>query len=256
MFGFGTRYATSDAVTLKKDTVLKKVDPRFVETEVRVTQVAYDLARTSGLFCVPQVIGYDLRTGLIEFERVNGFITLGEFLAKKPNNTIILRRVGKVLAHIHKHLQVPSDLCLCVASQWLNPNSDVVPLHGDFNTINVGYKKDADVIVVWDWASDPILGARITMGPRYFDLAHFLRSMLVHQPSTFKAIRRFTRRMNLLIDGYHEETGESIDLHTLRGVLLDITTFRMREQFRRKSFFSALSNLMWYLIFRKLTKEW
>ena len=95
MFGFGPRYATSDAVTLKKETVLKKVDRRFVELEARVTQAAHDLAQTSGLFCSPRVIAYDSATGIIEFEHINGFITLGQFLVEKPDNIIILRRVGR-----------------------------------------------------------------------------------------------------------------------------------------------------------------
>jgi len=256
MFGFGPRYATSEAVTLNKDTVVKKVDPLLMEIEVGVTQAARELARTSGLFCVPQIIRYDHRSGVIEFERIEGYITLRQLLSRTDDNLEVIRRVGTVLAHIHGHLRVPHDLRFGVLSQCLSTGGDVVPIHGDFNTINVGYKRETNVIVVLDWASAPILDKRVTMGPRYFDLAHFLRSLLVHQSSTLEAIRRFNCRANMFIESYQKETAKVIDLHTLRGVLLYITGFRIKQQLRRKSFLSAISNVMWYVLLRNLTREW
>jgi len=260
MFGFGPRYATSDAVTLKKETVLKKVDRRFVELEVRVTRAAHDLSQTSGLFCSPRVIACDSAAGIIELERIKGVVTLGQFLAKKPDNIIILRRVGRALAHIHRHLQVSPDLRLPVASKWWAPDSDVVLMHGDFNTVNVGYKEDADVIVVWDWASAPSLGKRCTVGPRYLELAHFIHSLVAQQANFLQSIRHVRRRTNAFLKGYKDGVEQDVDLCILADFLVRFSLALLPIHTRRKSLVKRLYYTSIYLaghvVFLLLARKW
>ncbi len=260
MFGFGPRYATSDAVTFKKDTVLKKVDPRFMEVEVKITQAAYDLARTSGLFYVPQIIRYDRSSGVIEFERVCGYITLGQLLARTDGDLEIIRRVGRVLAHIHDHLNMPPDLRHPVGSKWLSIDGDVVPMHGDFNTVNVGYKEDTDVIVVLDWASAPSLGARCTTGPRYLELAHFIYSLLIQQANFLKSIGQLRRRTNAFLEGYQAESGQRIDLSILAEFLISfsIALFPVHTKHKnllKRLYYTGICSVG-YIIFKSLAKQW
>jgi len=260
MFGFGPRYATSDAVTLEKDTVLKKVDPRFVDIEVRVTQAARELACRSTLFCVPQIIRYNRSSGVIEFERIHGFITLGQFLAKKPDNIIIIRRVGKVLAHIHNHLCVPPDIRQPADSRWISIDGDVVPMHGDFNTVNVGYKEDTNAIVVLDWTSPASLGPRSTVGPRYLELAHFIYSLCIHQANFLKSLRLLRRRANAFLEGYEAELGRQIDLSILADFLLRISLvfFPVHDEHKnvlKRLYYTGICSVG-HIMFKTLSREW
>lgn len=260
MFGFGPRYATSEAVTLKKDTVLKKVDPRFMEVEVKITQAAYDLARTSGLFCVPKIIRYERSSGLIEFERIKGYMTVGQLLARMDDNLEVIRRAGTVLAHIHDHLRVSPDLRLPVASKWLAPDGDVVPIHGDFNTVNVGYKRETNVIVVLDWASATSLGARCTTGPRYIGLAHFIYSLLIQQANFLKSIGQLRRRTNAFLEGYQTESGKRIDLSILADFLLHFSivlfpTHTKHKNLLKRLYYTGICSVG-HMIFKSLARQW
>lgn len=260
MFGFGHRYATSETVTLKKYTVLKKVDRPFAETEVQITQAAHDLAQMSNLFCVPQIIEYDRDSGVIEFERIQGFITIGQFLAKKPDNITILRRVGKVLAHIHDRLCIPLDVCRLADARWLSIGGDVVPMHGDFNTINVGYKKDSDAIVVLDWASPTSLGPRSTVGPRYLELAHFIYSLCIHQANFLKSLRLLRQRANAFLEGYEAELGRQIDLSIISDFLLRISfvSFPVHDEYKnvlKRLYYTGICSVG-HVMFKALSREW
>lgn len=260
MFGFGPRYARSNAVTLEENTVLKKVDPRFVEIEVKITQAARDLSRTSGLFCVPEIIRYDRSSGLIKFERVEGYITVGQLLARTDDNLEVIRRVGTVLATIHNYLHLTSDLHYAVPSEWLNIGGDVVPMHGDFNTVNVGYKEDTDVIVVLDWASASSLGARCTVGPRYLELAHFIYSLLIQQANFLKSIRQLHRRTNAFLEGYQAGSGQKIDLCILADFLVRFSLALFPVHIKHKNLLKRLYYTgicsVGHIIFKSLAREW
>jgi len=260
MFGFGSRYATSEAVRLQKYTVLKKVNPRLGEIEIKVTQAARDIARTSGLFYVPQIIEYDRDSGIIEFERIHGFITVGQFLAKNPDNITILRRVGKVLAHIHNYLSVPPDVRQLTDARWLNINGDVVPMHGDFNTVNVGYKEDTDVIVVLDWASPASLGLGRTLGPRHLELAHFIYSLCIHQANFLKSLYLLRRRANAFLEGYEAELGQPIDLSKIADFLLRISlvfcpVHDKDKNVLKRLYFGGIRSVG-RIMFKSLSREW
>ena len=221
MFGrFGPRYATSRNVTFQEDTVLKTVDPRFAEVEVRVTQAAYDLARKSELFNVPRILSYDLTAGVIEFERVMEYVTLGHLIARTPGNLEVIQRIGKALACIHTQLQLPSCLRIPVDAKWMTSDDDMVPIHGDFNTINVGLDENTNAVTVMDWASASGLDRKHTVGPVYLDLAHFVYSLFIHQASHINAMMSLKQRTNVFLDVYQSESGRKIDLSVLADFLL------------------------------------
>ncbi|MCP4613227.1 MAG: hypothetical protein GY845_31435 [Planctomycetes bacterium] len=257
---FGPRYARPDTVTFGKDTVQKRVDNDLVKIEVRVTQAACELARMSSLFHVPRIVEYDLKTGTIVFERIAGYITIGQLLARPGDHHNIIWRIGRVLAHINGRLQLPANLRLPVASQWLRSDSAVVVMHGDFNTINVGYKEDSDTIVVLDWASAPILGPRSTIGPMHLDIAHFIYSLLMHQANFVQAIRHSHRRIELFLDGYQTELGREIDRSILADFLLHISASRHPERIGRKGllglfYYGGLATLS-HVFFYNLARGW
>lgn len=262
MFGFGPKYATSDAVTLKKDTVLKKVDPRFVETEVRVTRAAYDLARTTNLFYVPQIIRYDRNSGLIEFERIKGLLTIRQLLAKKPDDIEILRRVGKALAYVHTNLELPGSLSHHTSLNWECSSEDIVPLHGDFTLTNITYKKDDDLIVILDWASAPALRSRIILGSRYFDVAHFLYNLVVQHQNVFFAGKHFRYWAHAFLEGYEGDHEIPIDCHILYDYLFRISALHLQLgvlfpwPVHWKYLYYATRRALGHVILMNLTKEW
>ena len=258
MFGFGPRYATSVNVTLNTDTIVKKVDPLLMEIEVGVSQAAYDLAQTSNLFSVPRIIRYDHKSGTIEYERISRFITLGQLLVKRPNNIEILQKAGKVLANIHSHLEIPSDLRRRVNSEWLNIDSDVVPLHGDFNTVNVGCKEDTNDIIVLDWTSTRRLGPRSTEGPRYLEISHFIYSLLIQQASFLKSIRHLRQRTNAFLEGYQSESGKRIDLCILANFLLHLSIVLLpiqHENLLKRLYYTGI-RFVGHIIFKIMVRQW
>ena len=230
MFGrFGPRYGRSDAVTFKEHVILKKVDSRTAEIEVRATQAAYELGRTSGLFRVPQVVEYDKITGLIELERIKGYISLGQLLDKAIDTTATIYKVGAALACVHQHLKMPSEICLYIDDEWLTGSRDIVPMHGDFNTINVGCDEEDGEIVILDWASSPILSSISTIGPLYWDLATFLYSLLVHQANFMEAVRFFPCRRRAFLEGYVNNSQTTVDARVLKSMLLRISGQNVRS---------------------------
>lgn len=231
---FGPRYACSDAVTFKKDTVLKKVDSRFAGIEVGVTQAAHELGQVSGLFYVPEIVGYDKTTGVIEFERISRYITLGQLLARTDDNLAVIQKIGMVLACIHEHLELPADLQFRIGKEWLTCDDDIVPMHGDFNTVNVGCNEQDGKIVIVDWARAPILPSVSTVGPFYWDLAAFLNSLLAHQANFVKAVRLFQYRRQVFLDGYMDNSQRDMDTQVLKTTLLRISAESVRSVLSRR----------------------
>ncbi|MHC4294829.1 MAG: BUD32 family EKC/KEOPS complex subunit, partial [Planctomycetota bacterium] len=181
MFGsFGPRYLHSDAITFTPTSVLKKVEPHLAVLEAEVARAAHNLGQDCALFTTPRVIRYDSSAGIIEFERIEGLVTIGQLLEKEGDGSGILRRIGEILAVIHQHLYLPPYLRRPAGKRWKDRVGEAVALHGDFNTMNVAYNPASDSVVLLDWASARVLGERITVGPRYLDIAQFLRSLAVH----------------------------------------------------------------------------
>ncbi|MBN1391372.1 MAG: hypothetical protein JW947_01060 [Sedimentisphaerales bacterium] len=247
---FEKTYVNSGAREIIRNTasVLKKADPKYAKTEITVTQAAHNIAITSGLFYVPAVLGYDLKTGTIELERVDGLVTLRDKFASCFDGMDVLRRVGTALAYLHKNLQLPTALKRPVKLGWKCNPGDIVCLHGDFNINNVCCQQVHNRIVLLDWASAGVIGRGKTVGSRYFDLGNFLRSLLCQQRYLLNAIVNFNRRAEAFLTGYQQELGISLDRLLARRYLLKMTSRRIWIQLRRRHLKRAIGNSVAYLI--------
>lgn len=254
MFGSRLSRKSSAIVEMTATTVRKRVDQRFLAIEAEVARAAAALGRASGMFYAPRVLNCNVADQLLEIERIPGVTSLSQLLAEQPGRLDILQRAGKALAYIHRDLEVPPEYRIRLEPHLLAAGNEVC-LHGDYNTLNVGYKHADDMLVIWDWASSPILDRRITVGPRCFDLAHFLRSLLVHQPAVSEASRLFRLRANAFLIGYRQVGAWPIAPSVLRQSVMTLVKFRMRQQVRRGSLLSALTNIRYYLLLSKLTEH-
>ena len=220
MFRFAPRYGRSKAVVFNSRTVAKRVDPAFLDLEVQIANAARALGTSSSLFYTPRVLSADRSSAVIEFERLRGLVTISQFLEKDPLDTGILRRIGSALACVHRSLSIPEGARLTRPSAWPISDAVVVPLHGDFNTINICYHVESDRVIFLDWASAPRLGFRFTVGPRYVDLAHFVFSLTIHQANFPQSIRRLRLRTRSFLAGYHANSDTPVNLAILGSFLL------------------------------------
>ena len=230
MFGkFSPRYLQSPAVTIGDDTVTKRPGRCGARTEVGMTELARSLGAEAKLFRAAKVLGFNESTGTIRFERIEGFETLGRALAEMADSADLLRRTGAALGYVHAHLAVPGALQKWASIRLRDRPGDLVALHGDFNTMNVGCTDGRTTIVVLDWSSAPWLGPPFTAGSRYIDLASFLRSLVLHQASFPAAVRRFRRRAEAFLQGYEAQSGQTVDLPALGGWLLHVSRLHLRS---------------------------
>ncbi len=126
-------------------------------------------------FHVPAVIRFDAATGVLETERVHGFLSLLQLVGRHDPRVIeICERVGGAIAEVHADSHRPDiPLIPLPASLASDPEQECV-LHGDLNGSNVGYDPSMDRVVVVDWSAAPALGVSATVGSRYFDVLWFM----------------------------------------------------------------------------------
>ncbi len=236
--------------------IVKKVDPMHVKTEFAVTQAAHNMAKYSGLFYVPSVIGEELDSGTIELERIDGLVTLRDRFVAGADDMDLLKRVGKALAYTHENLELPEYLKSKVTLDWECEDSDLVCFHGDFNIYNVCCQQEHDRLVVLDWASAGVVSRGKTVGSRHFDLGKFLRSLLCQQLFLLDSIGNFNKRARAFLEGYQQQLGRKLDCRLLRRYLLKMVAHRIRIQLERRRLKRAAGNSIAYLFLWALSARW
>ena len=246
----------SQAVEFKETTVVKKVDPALVAIEAEVTQAAHELSENCNLFYCPRVLDCNPQSGTFDLERIEGIVPLADYFDTAGAGIRIIGKVGRALACVHSRLEVPDKAVRPVPSDWQGPDKDCVALHGDFNLINICYKEDTDQIVILDWATGPALKFTGNYGPRYLDLAYFIRSLLLQQRRFRQAAGLFHRRTNAFLQAYQDELGRPINLDVLSGFLSRVNIAILRKQWRRKMMVSLAQTLFGQVIIRNLAGQW
>lgn len=161
----------------KKDTVIKKAEPKLMRIEVEKTKRAYTIGQECGFFRVPAVLDYDETRGVAVFERLNGIRPVHSILHKTNQAQDLIQRIGLILAIIHQRLTLPNDMAIALPAE-LDATGTEVFLHGDFNGINVCLTVRSSEIVILDWQMTSRHGGQATYGSRYFDLIWFVNYML------------------------------------------------------------------------------
>jgi tRNA A-37 threonylcarbamoyl transferase component Bud32 len=148
--------------------------PSLLAVEALKSQRAGEIGRSSGLFYVPKVIDFDEKTGVLEFERLKGLLTLLDLAIKKDQQLFgLLEKAGNALAAIHQQLVLPDEMKHELPLEWMGPPEENVFIHGDFATINVCFHEPSGRLVILDWSAAPIMGRTPTFGSRFFDILWF-----------------------------------------------------------------------------------
>jgi len=157
------------------DTVVfrKHLGRTALEAEYSRTSAATLVARTSGLFSVPQIVKFDPHSGVLESERIQDLTTLRQMaLTRDPQLYQTLLQAGACLAAVHASLK-EDRVDLLPLPAFLQPEDERVFLHGDFTVDNVAISPGRGQLFVYDWSTASMLGGHGNYGSRHFDLVWF-----------------------------------------------------------------------------------
>jgi tRNA A-37 threonylcarbamoyl transferase component Bud32 len=155
----------------------------ILTVEVAKTSRAFEIGRNTGLFSVPKVIRFDAGVGALEFERLNGLVTLLDLAVRKDERLPgLLEKTGQALAAVHEKLVLPEEMKREMPPEWMGSCDENVFIHGDFACINVCFHESSGELVIVDWSAAPAVGRTPTFGSRYFDILLFISSLFHGAP--------------------------------------------------------------------------
>jgi tRNA A-37 threonylcarbamoyl transferase component Bud32 len=165
------------------DIVRKTGDSSILAVEAAKASRALDIGKDSGLFCVPKVLNFDAETGVLEFERLSGLVTLLDLAVRKdPRLPELLEKAGQALAVVHEKLPLPEEMKREMPPEWMGSSDENVFIHGDFACINVCFHEPSGELVIVDWSAAPLVGRTPNFGSRYFDILLFISSLFHGAP--------------------------------------------------------------------------
>jgi len=165
------------------DIVRKTADSRILAVEAAKASRALEIGKDSGLFCVPKVLNFDAETGVLEFERLSGLVTLLDLaVCRDERLPELLEKAGQALAVVHEKLVLPEEMKREMPPEWMDSSDENVFIHGDFACINVCFHEPSGELVIVDWSAAPSVGRTPTFGSRYFDILLFISSLFHGAP--------------------------------------------------------------------------
>ena len=165
------------------DIARKTGDAELLAVEAAKASRALEIGKDCGLFSVPKVVKLDPEAGVLEFERLNGLVTLLDLAIRKDRRLDdLLEKSGKALASIHAELTLCEEMKHELPAEWMNCRDDNVFVHGDFACINVCFHEASDELVILDFSAAPMVGRTPTFGSRYFDILLFVSSLFHGAP--------------------------------------------------------------------------
>jgi len=156
------------------DIARKTGDSSLLAVEAAKTERAGEIGRDSGLFYVPKVLNFEEKMGQLDFERLDGLITLQQLAFDRDARSLELsEKAGRALAVVHEQLVLPDDMKYELPADWMDASDDNVFIHGDFGCLNVCFHEPSGQLVILDWSAAPLMGRTPTFGSRYFDILWF-----------------------------------------------------------------------------------
>jgi tRNA A-37 threonylcarbamoyl transferase component Bud32 len=198
-------------MTLVGDIVQKTGEASLLAVEAAKAARAFEIGKNSGLFRVPRVVGFDAEAGLLEFERLDGLVTLLDLAIRKdPRLFDLLKKAGRSLAVIHKQLILPDEMKHELPQEWTDSEDQNVFIHGDFATVNVCFHEQSNSLVIVDWSAAPLIGRTPTFGSRYFDILWFVNCLFCGVPNK-KILNWDAEAMaEAFLEGYAQEASSEI----------------------------------------------
>ena len=165
------------------DVVRKTGEPNLLAVEAAKASAGFAIGKDSGLFRVPKVVKLDPEAGLLDFERLDGLVTLLDLAVRRDKRLAgLLEQTGRALAVIHEKLTLPEAMKHELPPEWSGPREQNVFIHGDFACINVCHYETSNELVIVDWSAAPSVGRTPTFGSPHFDILMFISSLFHGAP--------------------------------------------------------------------------
>ena len=230
------------------DRVIKRQDPASACIEAEKSRRGALIGKECGWFQSPQIIASTLKAGEIQFERLENVVPLWDILRRDDDATDVLERSGRSLASIHNSLQLPSGMSSPTTLDG-RTKFPVVYLHGDFTVFNVLVEPATKAIWLIDWMTSQAVRHGIgTMGPCYFDIAWFVRSMFTQRYFGLAKIREIRKKVDAFIGAYFEESVNPCTRDKFQAYLTDVFQPWVLSSLRffSPSFFQILRPVLGY----------
>src|SRR4030042_232950 len=228
------------------DIIRKNAEPGMLAIEAAKASKAYDIGKDCGLFYVPKIVNFDAQTGVLEFERLNGLVTLLDMAARKDERLLeLLKKAGQALAIIHEKRVCPREMKHELPAEWTAYPDENVYIHGDFAGFNLCFDESFGRLVVLDWSSAPLLGRNITYGSRFFDIIWLVIFIFYGAPRRCLFNCDAQGMANAFLSGYAESRPEIIQ--RLSGDFKPL----MRRYYRKTVWYLAKQR-SWYKAARYL----
>jgi len=219
----------------------KFVPPDLLKIELEKTKRSRLIGGQTGLFYVPEVIGFNEQESTIDFEYIDGLYTVQEMvISNTPQLKDIFKRIGVSLVAIHDNLVLPSEMKKKLPNEWMSSGKDNVFLHGDFTAHNICFHKASNRLVILDWSTADFIGGQYTYGSKYLDITWFIYFMFHFLPARYITRWNAKDMADAFIDGYIGDMPHRLDMLELRHFHLKT------EKSKLKKFWYGSKNYSWY----------
>ena len=189
--------------------IRKTGEPGALAIEATKASMAFDIGKDCGLFYVPKVVNFDAKTGVLEFERLSGLVTLLDMATRKDERLFeLLKKAGQALAVVHEKLVLPEEMKHELPAEWMTSPGDNIFIHGDFAGFNLCFDESAGRLVILDWDSAPLLGNVVTYGSRFFDIIWLIIFIFYGAPRSCLFNWDAPAMANAFLAGYAESRPE------------------------------------------------
>jgi hypothetical protein len=181
----------------------KTGDPSLLAVEAAKSRLAREIGQETGLFYVPEVIRFDAKAGVLDFERLEGLVTLLQLAVRKDERVgELMKKVGQALAMVHEKLVLPEEMKHVLPEEWMDTSGLNVFIHGDFAMCNLSFHETSGQLVIVDWSGAPLIGRTPTFGTRFFDILWFASSIFHNMPVKRTLDLDFEKMADAFFTGY------------------------------------------------------
>jgi hypothetical protein len=222
-------------------TVVKVQDPRASRRERLRTLAGGKVARDTGLFVVPEIIGFDDERGELVFSwlKMQG---IREVLSGGNRSLHVAGRAALVLAAIHRRMEPSLEAGPGDQPESIGRSEQrAVALHGDFGMRNLFWVEGAEQIALIDWANADWIGVDTDVGPPEIDIAVFLISLFHRRLLDRWPISSRRSLAYHFLRTYASESPQAVDVEALRRIVATMTPAFNRGTRQRKGTVRALA---------------
>jgi Putative homoserine kinase type II (protein kinase fold) len=199
--------------------VSKRLSRLHLRSEAALTRAAHAASLESGFYYVPRVLDADEERGVLVLEFLPDATPLSAWLGSDREMEMLLL-AARALAHAHDHVASHLHAVEC---------TEAVAVHGDYNLTNVCYQSGTGRLLIFDWNVPPMFQRQGFFGPAEFDIACFLRALLL---SPRRGISRQERagRAAEFVEAYETARGRRLNRIMLESLLTKVVSRGARRQ--------------------------